>query len=126
MKNIRWLAVIAAMIIVAPILAEARVGSGTVRKPRQQDRPGARADADRSQHQARGAERDAAAAGEDRDDGPCDCRAASGGFMSRNPFLSGLMGGMLGAGLIGMMFGGGFAGGLGGGAGMLGLLLQLR
>ena len=45
--------------------------------------------------------------------------------MSRNPFLSGLMGGMLGAGLIGMMFGGGFAGGLGGGAGMLGLLLQV-
>ena len=45
--------------------------------------------------------------------------------MARNPFLSGLMGGMLGAGLIGMMFGGGFAGGLGGGAGMLGLLLQV-
>jgi predicted lipid-binding transport protein (Tim44 family) len=45
--------------------------------------------------------------------------------MARNPFLSGLMGGMLGAGLIGMMFGGGFAGGLAGGAGMLGLLLQV-
>jgi predicted lipid-binding transport protein (Tim44 family) len=45
--------------------------------------------------------------------------------MSRNPFLSGLMGGMLGAGLIGMMFGGGFAGGLAGGAGFLGLLLQV-
>jgi hypothetical protein len=49
----------------------------------------------------------------------------AGGFMSRNPFLSGLMGGMLGAGLIGMMFGGGFGGGLSGGAGMLGLLLQI-
>ena len=45
--------------------------------------------------------------------------------MARNPFLSGLMGGMLGAGLIGMLFGGGFAGGLGGGAGFLGLLLQV-
>ena len=45
--------------------------------------------------------------------------------MSRNPFLSGLMGGMLGAGLIGMMFGGGFGAGLAGMAGMLGLLLQL-
>jgi predicted lipid-binding transport protein (Tim44 family) len=50
--------------------------------------------------------------------------AAQGGFFSRNPFLSGLMGGMLGAGLIGMMFGGGF-GGFGGAAGMLGLLIQL-
>ncbi len=39
--------------------------------------------------------------------------------MSRNPFLSGLMGGMLGAGLIGMMFGGGFGAGLRGMAGML-------
>ena len=45
--------------------------------------------------------------------------------MARNPFLSGLMGGMLGAGLIGMMFGGGFGGGLAGGAGMLGLLIQV-
>ena len=45
--------------------------------------------------------------------------------MARNPFLSGLMGGMLGAGLIGMLFGGGFAGGLSGGAGFLGLLLQV-
>ena len=45
--------------------------------------------------------------------------------MSRNPFLSGLMGGMLGAGLIGMMFGGGFGAGLGGMAGMLGFLLQI-
>ena len=49
----------------------------------------------------------------------------AGGFMSRNPFLSGLMGGMIGAGLIGMLFGGGFGGGLAGAAGMLGLLLQV-
>lgn len=50
--------------------------------------------------------------------------AQGGGFFSRNPFLGGLMGGMLGAGLIGMMFGGGF-GGFSGAAGMLGLLVQL-
>jgi predicted lipid-binding transport protein (Tim44 family) len=50
--------------------------------------------------------------------------AAPGGFFARNPFMSGLMGGMLGAGLIGMMFGGGF-GGFGGAAGMLGLIIQL-
>ena len=42
--------------------------------------------------------------------------------MSRNPFLSGLMGGMLGAGLIGMLMGSGFMGA--GFGGMLGMLLQ--
>jgi predicted lipid-binding transport protein (Tim44 family) len=46
------------------------------------------------------------------------------GFMARNPFLSGLMGGLFGAGLFGMFFGGGLFGGLGGGAGVFGLLLQ--
>jgi len=50
--------------------------------------------------------------------------AAQGGFFARNPFLSGMMGGLIGAGLIGMLFGGGF-GGFGGMAGMLGLLVQL-
>ncbi len=56
---------------------------------------------------------------------PASASQQPGGFMSRNPFLSGMMGGMLGAGLIGMMFGGGFGAGLGGAAGMLGLLLQI-
>jgi len=50
---------------------------------------------------------------------------AKPGFMQRNPFLSGLLGGMLGAGLIGMLFGGGFGAGLAGLAGMLGFLLQI-
>jgi len=45
-------------------------------------------------------------------------------FMQRNPFLSGMIGGLVGAGLIGMLFGGGF-GAFGGMAGFLGLLLQL-
>jgi predicted lipid-binding transport protein (Tim44 family) len=48
---------------------------------------------------------------------------ASRRLLPRHPFMSGLMGGMLGAGLIGMLFGGGF-GGFGGQAGMLGLLIQ--
>jgi predicted lipid-binding transport protein (Tim44 family) len=51
-------------------------------------------------------------------------------FAQRNPFVSGLMGGFLGAGIAGLLFGGGlFGSGMGGaglgGAGMLGLLLQL-
>jgi predicted lipid-binding transport protein (Tim44 family) len=50
--------------------------------------------------------------------------AAQPSFFQRHPFLSGLMGGMLGAGLIGMLMGGGF-GGFAGMAGFLGLLLQV-
>jgi predicted lipid-binding transport protein (Tim44 family) len=50
---------------------------------------------------------------------------AAGSFAQRNPFMTGLMGGFLGAGLFGLLFGGGFGGAGLGGAGMLGLLLQL-
>lgn len=50
---------------------------------------------------------------------------AQPGFFQRNPFVSGLMGGLIGAGIAGMLFGNGF-GGLGdlGAAGGLGMLLQ--
>jgi predicted lipid-binding transport protein (Tim44 family) len=127
MKNIRWLAVIAAMIIVAPSLAEARVGGGGSKgsrgshtdqaPPPTQTAPSAKP-VERSTTPPQSAQKPSTAA-------PTAGAAQSGGFMARNPFLSGLMGGMLGAGLIGMMFGGGFAGGLAGGAGFLGLLLQV-
>jgi len=57
---------------------------------------------------------------------PAGVPAAQPGFFGRNPFMTGLMGGLLGAGIGGMLFGGGFfGGGALGGAGMLGLLLQL-
>lgn len=49
------------------------------------------------------------------------------GFAQRNPFLTGLMGGLIGAGIGGMLFGHGFGGFGGGGmgfAGGLGLMLQ--
>jgi predicted lipid-binding transport protein (Tim44 family) len=125
-KNIRWLAVIAAVIVVAPALAEARAGAGSSSgsrgshtdqaPPPTQTAPSAKP-VERSVTPQQPAQKTAT---------PAPAPAApSGGFMARNPFLSGLMGGMLGAGLFGMMFGGGFAGGLGGGAGMLGLLLQV-
>ena len=96
------------------------------RQSRRPHRPGAAADPNRAQRQAHRTQHDAATAGAEAGNG-CPDQAAPqpGGFMARNPFLSGLMGGMLGAGLIGMLFGGGFAGGLSGGAGMLGLLLQV-
>ncbi len=50
---------------------------------------------------------------------------AAGSFAQRNPFMTGLLGGFLGAGLFGLLFGGGLFGAGFGGAAMLGLLLQI-
>jgi predicted lipid-binding transport protein (Tim44 family) len=51
--------------------------------------------------------------------------APSGGFFSRGSgFMTGLMGGLIGAGIGGLLFGSGLFGGLGGFASFLGLLLQ--
>jgi predicted lipid-binding transport protein (Tim44 family) len=50
---------------------------------------------------------------------------AQGSFLSRNPLMAGLMGGLLGAGLFGLLSGAGLFGGLAGFAGFLGLMLQI-
>ncbi len=47
------------------------------------------------------------------------------GFFSRSPFMSGLMGGLLGAGIGGMLFGGGMFHGMAGFSGFLGFLIQI-
>jgi predicted lipid-binding transport protein (Tim44 family) len=121
-KTIRWLAVIAAILIVAPSLADARAGAGSSggsrgsrtyqAPPPTQTAPTAKP-VERSATPQPPAPNPATAA--------APAAPQSGGFMARHPFMSGLMGGLLGAGLFGMMFGGGF----GGGAGILGLLLQV-
>jgi predicted lipid-binding transport protein (Tim44 family) len=121
MKISRWLAVAAALLIVAPTIADARVGGGTNTGSRgtrtnqtpapTQTAPSA-APIERTVTPTQPAAKPTTGTAQ---------AAPQGGFMQRNPFLSGLMGGMLGAGLFGMMFGGGF----GGGAGMFGLLFQL-
>ncbi len=49
--------------------------------------------------------------------------AGAAGMATRSPFMTGLMGGLLGAGIIGLLMGGGFFGA--GMAGFMGLLLQL-
>ena len=49
----------------------------------------------------------------------------AGGFFSRNPFMAGMMGGLLGAGLFGLLGGHGLFGGFHGIASLFGLLLQL-
>src|SRR5713101_9281284 len=120
-KNIRWLAVIAAVIIVAPALAEARAGAGSSSgsrgsktnqaPPPTQTAPTAKP-VERSTTPQQPAPNPSLAA--------APAAPQSGGFMARHPFMSGLMGGILGAGLFGMMFGGGF----GGAAGVLGMILQ--
>jgi len=51
--------------------------------------------------------------------------ATPGGFLGRNPLMTGLMGGLLGAGLFGLLSGHGLFGGIAGFAGFLGLLLQI-
>jgi predicted lipid-binding transport protein (Tim44 family) len=54
---------------------------------------------------------------------PAAGAAGAAGMATRSPFMTGLMGGLLGAGLIGLLMGGGFFGA--GFAGFMGLLLQL-
>jgi predicted lipid-binding transport protein (Tim44 family) len=118
--------VIAALIIVAPSLADARAGGGTNSGSRGSNTGQAPAPT-RTAPSAAPIERSVTP--QQPAQKPATVTPASatpqGGFMARNPFFSGLMGGMLGAGLFGMIFGGGFSGGLGGGASMLGLLLQI-
>lgn len=51
--------------------------------------------------------------------------AAQQSWFQRNPFMAGMMGGLIGMGIGGLLFGNGFFNGLSGGAGFLGLLLQI-
>lgn len=126
MKSLRWLAVIAALVVVAPTLAEARAGAGTSSGSRGSKTDQAPAPT-QTAPQSKPVERSKTEPQQAQKPGGAAATPApqAGGFMSRNPFLSGLIGGMVGAGLIGMLFGGGFGGGLAGAAGMIGLLLQV-
>ena len=125
MKTNRWLAAIAVAVLLTPVLADARVGGGSnsgSRGSRTNQMPPPTQTAPTS----RPIERSTTPAPTQQAQRPAGPQAApqSGSFFQRNPFLSGLMGGFLGAGLFGMLFGGGF-GGFGGAAGLLGLLVQL-
>jgi predicted lipid-binding transport protein (Tim44 family) len=121
-KTIRWLAVIAAVIVMAPSLADARAGAGSSsgsRGSKTNQAPPPTETAPTAKPVERSATPQQPAPNPSMAAAPATPPA--GGFMSRHPFMSGLMGGILGAGLFGMMFGGGF----GGAAGMLGMLLQV-
>ncbi len=127
MTKFRWLAILAALIIAVPSLApspaDARAGGGGSRGSKSGQAPAPTQTAPTSKP----AERSATPQQQSPSANPASAAAAGAkpGFMQRNPFLTGLMGGMLGAGLIGMLMGGGFGAGLGSMAGMLGFLLQL-
>ncbi len=131
MTKFRWLAILAALIIAVPSLApspaDARAGGGSG-SGRRGSKSGQAPAPTQTAPPAKPVERSTTPQQQSPSANPASAAAGAakpGGFMSRNPFLSGLMGGMLGAGLIGMMFGGGFGAGLAGMAGMLGLLLQI-
>jgi predicted lipid-binding transport protein (Tim44 family) len=113
----------AAMVLLVPAMADARVGGGTNTGSR-----GSKSDHAPAPTQTAPApktiERSATPTQQAQARPATTPAAAQGGFFQRNPFLSGMMGGLVGAGLMGMLFGGGF-GGFGGAAGMLGLIIQL-
>ncbi len=56
---------------------------------------------------------------------PGYAQPARPGFFGRSPFMSGLLGGVIGAGIGGMLFGGGFFHGISGFGGFLGFLIQI-
>jgi predicted lipid-binding transport protein (Tim44 family) len=119
MKSSRWLAALAAVLLIAPIAADARVGGGGSTGSRGSNTGSAPAPT-RTAPQAAPIERSATPvqpATRPTTSTAQAAPAAQGSFFSRHPFLTGF----LGAGLFGMMFGGGF----GGAAGMFGMLIQL-
>ena len=123
MRTSRWLAALAAIVLLVPVMADARVGggSGSGSRGSKTDHPPAPT---QTAPDAKPIERSATPTQKAQPKPATPAPAAApGGFFGRNPFLAGMMGGLLGAGLVGMLFGGGF-GGLGGAAGMLGLLIQ--
>jgi predicted lipid-binding transport protein (Tim44 family) len=137
MKFPRWFAVLAALIVLVPVLApslaDARAGGGAgsgsrgsrtnQAPPPTQTAPTAKpiersTTPQQQQQQAQQPPGSGMSA-------PAPAGPRAGGFFSSHPFLSGMMGGLLGAGLFGMLFGHGLDGGLGGMASVLGLLLQI-
>ena len=99
----------AAMVLLVPAMADARVGGGNNSGSR-----GSKTDQAPAPTQTAPAtkpvERSATPTQQAQARPAATPAAAPGGFFARNPFLSGMMGGLIGAGLIGMMFGGGFGG----------------
>ena len=117
----RWLALAAAVIVLVPAMADARAGAGSSSGSRG-SRTNQAPPPTQTAPTAKPVERSVTPQAPAQQPSMASLPAANArpGFFARNPFLSGLMGGLVGAGLLGMLFGGGF----GGAAGMGGLLVQ--
>jgi predicted lipid-binding transport protein (Tim44 family) len=128
MKFPRWFALLAALVVLAPALApsvaDARAGGGTgsgSRGSRTNQAPPPTQTAPTAKPIERSAPQEQPQQAQRPGAGLSAPAPQGGSFFSRHPFLSGVIGGFLGAGLFGMLFGGGF----GGMAGVLGLLVQV-
>lgn len=116
---------------IAPVIAEAKPGGGAssgsrgsrtqAAPPSTQTAPGS---AQRFQRTETAPARPAAPGAAQPTPAPRPA-GATGGFLSRNPMMAGLMGGLLGAGLFGLLSGSGLFGGMAGFMGFLGLMLQI-
>lgn len=120
-----WLSLgLAGLLALAPALAEARAGGGSSSGSRGSRTYQAPAPTPTAPQQAQPMQRSTTPTQPAQAQRPAQpTPATQGGFFQRNPFLGGLMGGLLGAGLIGMLMGGGFMGA--GMAGMLGMIMQI-
>jgi predicted lipid-binding transport protein (Tim44 family) len=129
-KSVTWIALIlGAVIALAPALAEARAGgssSSGSRGARTQQAVPSTPTAPQAKPMERSATTPAAPSRPAQAAAPAAAGAQQPGFLQRNPFMAGMLGGLIGVGLGGLLFGSGLfgEGGLGGIAGFLGLLLQ--
>ena len=130
-RTARFLTVMAAAaFVLAPALAEAAPGGRSSAGSRGARTYQAPPPTNTSPQQARPMERTATQPATPATAGapgarPQAAAPAAGGFLSRNPMMAGLMGGLLGAGIFGLLAGGGFFSGLGSLAGIMGFLFQL-
>ena len=121
----------AALLALAPALADARPGGGTSagsRGSRTYSAPPATTtapNAARPMERSMESTRPATPYGQQATRPPIGQPNPAGGFFSRSPFMAGLMGGLIGAGIGGLLFGHGLFGGFTGMASFLGLLLQI-
>ena len=121
----------AAVLALAPALADARPGGGTStgsRGSRTYSAPPATntaPNAARPMERSMDAGRPAATAGQQAARPPIGQPNPAGGFFSRSPFMAAMMGGLIGVGLGGLLFGNGLFAGFTGLGSIVGLLLQI-
>ena len=115
----------------APVLADARPGGGSSSGSRGSRTYSAPPSTNTAPSAARPMERTMESPRAATPAGQQATRAGSGqpnpagSFLTRSPFMAGMMGGLIGVGLGGLLFGNGLFGGFSGFASILGLLLQI-